>query len=102
MVKQRQPEQVVVYQMKVKLTDIEPPIWRRFLVTGEHSLYRLHLILQAIMGWENYRSAAQYAERIKRLYRNVLKEPEGWETYIQQLRATNKNLPAMQDEFSHL
>jgi len=32
MVRQRQPEPVVVYQMKIKLTDIEPPIWRRFLV----------------------------------------------------------------------
>ena len=53
-------------------------------------------------GRENYRSAAQYAERIKRLYHDALKEPEGWETYVQQLRATNKNLPAMQDEFGHL
>ncbi len=25
MVKQRQPERVVVYQLKVRLTDIEPP-----------------------------------------------------------------------------
>jgi uncharacterized Zn finger protein len=53
-------------------------------------------------GRENYRLAAQYAERIKRLYRNVLKEPELWDIYIQELRATNKNLPAMQDEFRHL
>jgi len=51
-------------------------------------------------GRENYRSATQYAERIKRLYRDVLKEPEGWKTYIQELRTANKNLPAMQDEFS--
>jgi hypothetical protein len=54
MVKQRQPESVVVYQLKVRLTDIESPIWRRFLVAGDQTLYRLHLILQAIMGWENY------------------------------------------------
>ena len=53
-------------------------------------------------GRENYRSAAQYAKRIKRLYRGVLKEPKGWETYVQQLRAANKNLPAMQDELRHL
>ena len=53
-------------------------------------------------GRDNYRSAAQYAERIKRLYRTVLKEPERWETYIQNLRAVNKRLRAMQEEFSHL
>jgi len=51
---------------------------------------------------ENYRSAAQYAERIKRLYRDVLKEPKKWETYIQELRTVNKKLRAMQDEFKHL
>jgi len=53
-------------------------------------------------GRDNYRSAAQYAERIKKLYRTVLKEPERWETYIQNLRAVNKKLRAMQEEFSHL
>jgi uncharacterized Zn finger protein len=53
-------------------------------------------------GRGNYRSAAQYAERIKRLYRNVLKEPKKWETYIQELRTVNKRLRAMQDEFKHL
>ena len=53
-------------------------------------------------GRENYRLAAQFAERIKRLYRDVLKEPEGWKIYIQELRNANKNLPAMQDEFRRL
>jgi len=42
------------YQLKVSLIDIEPPIWRRFLVTGDQILYQLHLILQTIMGWETY------------------------------------------------
>lgn len=50
----QQSIEIPVYQMKVRLTDIEPPIWRRFLVTGDQTLYRLHLILQTIMGWENY------------------------------------------------
>jgi len=48
------PVYASVYQLKVALTDIEPQIWRRFLVTGDQTLYRLHLILQTIMGWENY------------------------------------------------
>jgi len=50
----QQSIEIPVYRMKVKLTDIEPPIWRRFLVTADQTLYRLHLILQTIMGWENY------------------------------------------------
>ena len=44
----------LVYQMKVELLDIRRPIWRRFLVTSDRTLYRFHLILQSVMGWENY------------------------------------------------
>ncbi|MEK7395756.1 MAG: plasmid pRiA4b ORF-3 family protein [Candidatus Poribacteria bacterium] len=44
----------LIYQMKVMLTDIKPPILRRFLVVSDITLYKLHLILQTIMGWENY------------------------------------------------
>jgi len=40
-----------MYQLKVTLDEIRPPIWRRFLVRGDVTLYRLHLILQAVMGW---------------------------------------------------
>ncbi len=53
MAKQQEIE-IPVYQMKVWLTDIKPLIWRRFLVTGDQILYRLHLILQTVMGWEDY------------------------------------------------
>ncbi|MFN0151095.1 MAG: plasmid pRiA4b ORF-3 family protein [bacterium] len=42
-----------IYQLKVTLQDIAPPIWRRFQVRGDITLYRLHGVLQTIMGWEN-------------------------------------------------
>lgn len=42
-----------VYQFKVTLKHIHPPIWRRFQVTSDVTFYRLHLVLQAVMGWEN-------------------------------------------------
>jgi len=47
-------QSVLIYQMKAALTDIEPPIWRRFLVVSDITLYKLHLILQTVFGWENY------------------------------------------------
>lgn len=47
-------DSALVYQMKATLLEISPPIWRRFLVTSDRTLYRLHLILQSVMGWENY------------------------------------------------
>lgn len=43
-----------IYQFKVALISITPPIWRRFQVTGDYTLAQLHRVLQVIMGWENY------------------------------------------------
>jgi hypothetical protein len=40
-----------IYQLKVTLQGIRPPIWRRFQVPGQIAFDRLHLVLQAVMGW---------------------------------------------------
>ncbi len=42
-----------IYQLKVTLEDVSPPIWPRFQVPGRISLAGLHLVLQIVMGWEN-------------------------------------------------
>ena len=42
-----------VYQLKITLKDIRPPIWRRVLVP-DCSLSKLHEVIQVAMGWENY------------------------------------------------
>jgi hypothetical protein len=43
-----------VYQIKISLNDIRPPIWRRLEVFGDTTLEKLHLIFQVAMGWANY------------------------------------------------
>ncbi len=43
-----------VYQIKVTLKHSKPPIWRRIQVRGNTKLSKLHLILQQVMGWDNY------------------------------------------------
>jgi hypothetical protein len=40
-------------QLKITLTGIKPPIWRRILVTPEIKLNKLHDVLQIVMGWTN-------------------------------------------------
>ncbi|WP_394359824.1 plasmid pRiA4b ORF-3 family protein [Amycolatopsis sp. SB7-3] len=44
-----------IYQVKITLLDNESlPVWRRLLVPSAIPLDRLHIVIQAAMGWENY------------------------------------------------
>jgi hypothetical protein len=43
-----------IAQIKVTLREIEPAIWRRLEVPAEIKLARLHVALQAAMGWQDY------------------------------------------------
>jgi hypothetical protein len=43
-----------LYQLKVTLRDVHPPIWRRIQVWEDTTLAQLHTILQIVMGWEDY------------------------------------------------
>jgi len=52
MAKKIQPEKV--YQLHISLKHSKPKIWRRFLVTEDTTLEKLHKIIQEVMGWEDY------------------------------------------------
>jgi hypothetical protein len=40
-----------VYTLHIQLVEIEPPIWRSIVVPGQITLFRLHQIIQVVMGW---------------------------------------------------
>ena len=44
---------VSVYQLKVALAGLRPPIWRRVLVPANINLAHFHVVLQIVMGWQN-------------------------------------------------
>jgi hypothetical protein len=39
-----------VYQLKITISGSNPTIWRRFLVDSDINLYKLHNIIQIVMG----------------------------------------------------
>jgi hypothetical protein len=40
-----------VYQFKITLQDIKPPVWRRIQVLGDYTFWDLHVAIQDAMGW---------------------------------------------------
>ena len=43
-----------VYQFKITLKGIKPPIWRRIQVPATYSFWDLHVAIQDVMGWLDY------------------------------------------------
>jgi hypothetical protein len=43
-----------MFQLLITVEDIDPPIWRRLLVPDSIRLSKLHLMIQAALGWWNY------------------------------------------------
>ena len=43
-----------VYQFKISLKGIKPPIWRRIRVPETYTFWELHVAIQDSMGWEDY------------------------------------------------
>ncbi len=41
----------VVYQFKITLKEIKPPLWRRIQVPATYSFWDLHVAIQDSMGW---------------------------------------------------
>lgn len=42
-----------IFQLRVSLADVAPPVWRRVLVPGGYTLDRLHRVVQYVMGWQD-------------------------------------------------
>jgi hypothetical protein len=47
-------KQNIIYQFKITLKDIKPPIWRRIQVPKKYNFWDLHIAIQDAMGWQDY------------------------------------------------
>lgn len=45
------PPKKLIYQFKITLKDISPPIWRRIQVPSTYTFWDLHVAIQDAMGW---------------------------------------------------
>ncbi|MCX5975783.1 MAG: plasmid pRiA4b ORF-3 family protein [Coprothermobacterota bacterium] len=43
--------EIQIVQLKIALRESKPSIWRRVMAPGQFSLYKLHKVIQAAMGW---------------------------------------------------
>jgi hypothetical protein len=40
-------------EIKVTLNEVEPPVWRKFIISTDANLKELHMVIQKTMGWQN-------------------------------------------------
>lgn len=50
---QQRSTETRIYQLKILLLGSAPPIWRRFSVSSDMKLGKLHQVIQIVMGWTN-------------------------------------------------
>jgi len=62
-----------IYQIKITLEEMKPPIWRRVLVESNTLLPEMHVITQITMGWTD--SHLHQFEHKRKLY----SEPSDWD-----------------------
>lgn len=52
MATRKRDKNAAVFQIKVTLLEVEPPVWRRLLVPADTTLGKLHFVVNEAMGWK--------------------------------------------------
>lgn len=42
------------FQLRIRLIDVDPEVWRRVVIEGNFTLHELHRVIQLIFSWSDY------------------------------------------------
>jgi hypothetical protein len=66
-----------LYQIKIELSDIKPPVWRRVVIPSDMLLSDFHKVIQTTMGW--YNSHLHQFEKDDTFYLPRIKDDWTWD-----------------------
>jgi Plasmid pRiA4b ORF-3-like protein len=94
-------QQAAVYQLKITLKNVKPPVWRRVLVSGGTTLAQLHDLVQDAMGWtDSHLHLWEVGGRQGQRY--GVPDPDlGWEDMRDERRAKLSSVAARGDRFAY-
>jgi pRiA4b ORF-3-like protein len=79
-----------IYQLKITIKNIRPPVWRRVRVPGNVTFLRLHDIIQDAFGWTDSHLHEFIVDEVH--YGN----PEDYEEYLDDFRSSNEERSILQ------
>ena len=77
---------IKIYQFKIRLKEISPMIWRRFLIQSNSTLKDLHYVIQILMGWTNYHLNEFFIKGKKYTIPNMIGNPSSCGNYGSDVR----------------
>ncbi len=86
-----------VHQMRVSISEIEPPIWRRLQVPSRTTLAELHSVIQAAFGWWDYHLHDFHVHGI----RYGTEDGEGWDRLLDERTAPLGGLVGAGESFTY-
>ncbi|MBU1105198.1 MAG: plasmid pRiA4b ORF-3 family protein [Candidatus Riflebacteria bacterium] len=78
------------YALRIEMMEIEPVIWRQFVVPAEISLDRLHDVIQIIMGWKDSH-LHEFNFTKHRYVETINEEFDGKATFLEASERLNKH-----------
>jgi len=85
------------YLLRIEMREVEPVVWRQFIVPAEISLDRLHDVIQIVMGWKDSH-LHEFNFGRKRYVENIDDEFDDENTFLEGAERLNEHLKKKGDK----